>query len=373
MGQQKDGHIIVLGQGIAGLTAAVVLGEAGYPVQVLGRRYPAAGGLQLSPNGFKALAVLGLDEAVLNKAVRLNSVVIKSLSANRHLTEIIHKPDQTHAAIARQDFLDLLTDRAERLPQVSFTDTDLHALHFSQGKARIVSKDGQLFAGDEVIGADGANGLARAAIAGQNQSQTKAVYRAMRAEVEADKLPAVLRRPSTLLLLGDGCHLVSYPIAGGARNNLVFCASSDQLTPGWAQAVFSPNPVLACLAEPSIRWIDTPLYPAQTLPVWRREQVTLIGDAAHVMPPHLAQGAGQTFVDCACLKAELSKQPLSDALSQMAAIRSKEVQMITQKAAASGRVMRLGGLASRARNMFIDMAGPGFMNAWLKEVWDADG
>ena len=123
MGQQKDGHIIVLGQGIAGLTAAVVLGEAGYPVQVLGRRYPAAGGLQLSPNGFKALAVLGLDEAVLNKAVRLNSVVIKSLSANRHLTEIIHKPDQTHAAIARQDVLDLLTDRAERLPQVSFTDT----------------------------------------------------------------------------------------------------------------------------------------------------------------------------------------------------------------------------------------------------------
>ena len=166
MGQQKDGQIIVLGQGIAGLTAAVVLGEAGYPVQVLGRRYPAAGGLQLSPNGFKALAVLGLDEAVLNKAVRLNSVVIKSLSANRHLTEIIHKPDQTHAAIARQDVLDLLTDRAERLPQVIFTDTDLHALHFSQGKARIVSKDGQLFAGDEVIGADGATGLARAAIAG---------------------------------------------------------------------------------------------------------------------------------------------------------------------------------------------------------------
>ena len=57
----------------------------------------------------------------------------------------------------------------------------------------------------------------------------------------------------------------------------------------------------------------------------------------------------------------------------MAAIRSKEVQMITQKAATSGRVMSLGGLASRARNMFIDMAGPGFMNAWLKEVWDADG
>ena len=372
MGTQNDGHIIVLGQGIAGLTAAVVLAEAGYTVQVLGRRYPAAGGLQLSPNGFKALAVLGLDQPVLDKAVRLRSVVIKSMSANRHLTEIIHNPDQTHAAIARQDVLDLLIDRAERIPLVSFTDTDLSALHLSEGKAHIVSHDGQVFAGDEVIGADGANGLARAAIAGQNQNQTKAVYRAMRAEVEAEQLPAVLRRPSTLLLLGDGCHLVTYPIAGGARNNLVFCASSAQLTPGWAQRIFSPNPVLGCLSDPSIRWIDTPLYPAQTLPVWRRKPLTLIGDAAHVMPPHLAQGAGQTFVDCACLKAALTRQPLSDALSQMAAIRSKDVQMITQKAAASGQVMRLGGLASRARNMFIDMAGPKFMNAWLNEVWNAD-
>ena len=373
MRTQNDGHIIVLGQGIAGLTAAVVLAEAGYTVQVLGRRYPAAGGLQLSPNGFKALAMLGLDQAVLDKAVRLNSVVIKSLSANRHLAEIIHTPDQTHAAIARQDMLDLLTDRAESLPLISFTDTDLHALHFSEGTAQIVSQDGQLFSCKEVVGADGANGLARAAIAGNNQSQTKAAYRAMRAEVDAEQLPAVLRRPSTLLMLGDGCHLVTYPVAGGTRNNLVFCASSDQLTSGWAQRVFSPTPVLACLSDPSIRWGNTPLYPAQTLPVWRRDQLTLIGDAAHVMPPHLAQGAGQTFVDCACLKAELDKQPLSDALSRMAAIRSKDVQAITQKAAASGQVMRLGGLASRVRNIFIDMAGPGFMNAWLKDVWEADG
>ena len=90
------------------------------------------------------------------------------------------------------------------------------------------------------------------------------------------------------------------------------------------------------------------------------------------MPPHLAQGAGQTFVDCACLKAELARLPLSDALSQMAATRSKDVQKIIQKATASGQVMRLGGLASRARNMFIDLAGPRFMKSWLNDVWDTD-
>lgn len=376
MGNRKHSHIIVLGQGIAGLMAAVVLGEAGYPVQVLGRRYPAAGGLQLSPNGFRALATLGLEEAVLGRAVRLNAVVIKSLSTNRHLTEIIHQPEQKHAAIARQDVLDLLDSRAETIPHIRFTDTDLHALHLGTDSAQVVAGDGQLFTADEVIGADGANGLARTAITGQSQinDQDKRVasYRAMRAEVDAGLLPAALRRPSTTLMLGDGCHLVSYPIAGGARNNLVFCASADQLSSCWAQRFFAQNPVLSCLASPSLTWFDTPLYPAKTLPVWRCPQLTLIGDAAHVMPPHLAQGAGQTFVDGACLKAQLAQHPLSDALSQMAAIRAPQMQTITQKASASGRVMRLSGPASKARNIFIDLAGPRFMNAWLTDVWQAE-
>jgi salicylate hydroxylase len=43
-------------------------------------------------------------------------------------------------------------------------------------------------------------------------------------------------------------------------------------------------------------------------------QVTLIGDAAHIMPPHLAQGAGQSFEDIAYLKTQLQEKELSDAL-----------------------------------------------------------
>ena len=114
------------------------------------------------------------------------------------------------------------------------------------------------------------------------------------------------------------------------------------------------------------------LISAEVLPVWRRPHLTLVGDAAHVMPPHLAQGAGQTFVDAACLKVLLAEKPLAQALDQMAATRAVEIQAITKKADASGQIMRLGGIASYARNMFIDMAGPHFMNSWLNEVWQPE-
>lgn len=372
MANAAKSPLIVLGQGIAGLSAAIALGDAGYPVHIIGRRQAATGGLQLSPNGFRALACLGLEKAVLNKAVRLNAVVIQTLSTNRHLTEIIHEPQHLHAAVSRQDVMDCLVAKAETLSCIRFTNTEIHTLNLDTEKAELVSADGDIFSADEVIGADGARGLARAVLTGQNSLPPPPAYRAMRAEIDAAKLPAAFRRPATMLMLGDGCHLVSYPIKGGNHANIVFCASSDRLSSGWPQRCFGLNPLLSDLTDPAISWANTPLFPAEVLPVWRRAHLTLLGDAAHVMPPHLAQGAGQTFLDAACLKGALTKKTLAQALDQMAATRSIEVQTVTKKAATSGEVMRLSGIASQARNIFIDMAGPGFMSSWLDEVWQAE-
>ena len=363
--------VVVLGQGIAGLSAAIALGSSGYKVHLIGRRLAAAGGLQLSPNGFKALSSLGLDKAILDKADRLNAVVIRTLSTNRHLTEIIHDPMHLHAAVSRQDVMDCLLAKAENLSCIRFTDTDIHTLQLGTKKAKLVSADGDIFTADEVIGADGSKGLARAVLTGQN-SMPPPAHCAMRAEIEAARLPTAFRRPSTLLMLGDGCHVVSYPIKGGSQINLVFCTSANKVTSGWQKRYFGLNPLLSSLTDPAISWANTPLYPAEVLPVWRRAHLTIMGDAAHVMPPHLAQGAGQTFVDAACLKVLLAEKPLAQALDQMAATRSVEVEAITKKAAASGEVMRLGGVASHARNLFIDMAGPHFMNSWLDEVWEVE-
>ena len=364
--------IVVLGQGMAGLSAAIALGSAGYPVHLIGRPPATPGGLQLSPNGFRALSSLGLNKAILDKADRLNAVVIKALSTNRHLTEIIHDPKHLHAAVSRQDVMDCLVTKAEKLSCIHFTDTEIHTLHLGKEQAELVSEDGDVFNSDEVIGADGAKGLARAVLTGQNSLPLQPTYSAMRAEIDTAQLPATFRRPTTMLMLGDGCHMVSYPIKGSSQINLVFCTSADKVTNGWQQRCFGQNPLLSGLTDPAISWANTPLFPAEVLPVWRRAHLTLLGDAAHVMPPHLAQGAGQTFIDAACLKVLLAEKPLAQALDQMAITRSVEVQSITKKAAASGQIMRLSGVASHARNIFIDMAGPRFINSWLDEVWQAE-
>ena len=73
----------IIGHGLTGITAAIMLARAGYQVDLIGPRPEFAGGLQLAPNGLAALQSLGHYEAVRKKAVRLESIRITAMGDGR--------------------------------------------------------------------------------------------------------------------------------------------------------------------------------------------------------------------------------------------------------------------------------------------------
>ena len=97
----------------------------------------------------------------------------------------------------------------------------------------------------------------------------------------------------------------------------------------------------------------------------------LAGDAAHPIPPNLAQGAGQSLVDAASLLRWLADDNLDSALSGYARERSKAVGVIFKKAAVSSKIMALDGIGATARSTVIGLGGAPMLNAWLSEVWAA--
>ena len=56
--------------------------------------------------------------------------------------------------------------------------------------------------------------------------------------------------------------------------------------------------------EKTFRWA---LYDREPLPSWTRGRLTLLGDAAHPMLPHLGQGANQSIEDGMALATILSR------------------------------------------------------------------
>ena len=375
MAHTASHDIIIIGRNIAGLGAAYALGKAGYSSLIIGPETRLYGGFQLAPNGFSALEALGLRQNIDAGALAVNAIQLKSLERAETLAEISHDDTLPYAGISRQHILDCLLAAVKNLP-VTMMDSHLKALDLGRGSAqnRLLLETGDIISAPLLVGADGPAGLCRSAITGYQPEQAASDYLAMRAEIPASTLAKSFSNPVCQLWLGSGSHFVCYPFThqGQSLVNAVYCMKRSALSSGASEAIqriFSRHPVLSSFADNNIIWQETDLPDCESLPVWQRGGLTLIGDAAHQMPPHLAQGAGQVFEDIACLSECLTQAPPEQALRDMARIRSHDVTAIMQKARQSGSVMRLDGLSARMRNNFIKMAGGGFVEDWLRSVW----
>lgn len=95
---------------------------------------------------------------------------------------------------------------------------------------------------------------------------------------------------------GNWCVLLSA--------HLDTCSTSDR---------FSPIPELI-QATPASELLVLPNYALPRLPTWHSGRIVLLGDAAHVMPPHSGQGVAQAVEDAARLSIAL-KDYLGDSSS----------------------------------------------------------
>src|SRR5688500_2814865 len=117
--------------------------------------------------------------------------------------------------------------------------------------------------------------------------------------------------------LGAGRQFLVEPLRAGQLNNYVGLVSTDeQMRESW-----SVPGDQAALAREFARWdplveaiiaqIDTTfrwgLYDREPLQTWTSGRLTLLGDAAHPMLPHLGQGANQAIEDGVALAAVLGR------------------------------------------------------------------
>ncbi len=320
--------IMIAGGGIGGLVAAIALVQRGFDVRVVeqasGLREVGAG-VQISPNGSRVLAALGLLEPARAVAVEPEGKEIRLWNSG----ETWPLFDLGGAAEREFGFPYFMLHRADlqAVLATAFTQAAPGALALRRrlvsveqdaGSVCVLFEDGSRETADLLIGADGVHSAVRAAVAAPAPARFTGCM-AWRGVVPTDRLPERFRRPVGVNWVGPGRHVVTYPLRRGELVNFVGVVErSDWTVESWtergsreecARDFEGWHPDVQSLIDgidDHYRWALLSRPPTET---WCRGRVALLGDACHPMLPFMAQGAVMAMEDGIVLARAIAGDP----------------------------------------------------------------
>ncbi|KUF11370.1 FAD-dependent monooxygenase [Pseudoponticoccus marisrubri] len=340
---------VILGGGIGGLAVALALRTRGLSVRVLEQAEAireVGAGIQVSPNGLRVIEALGLGAAFRARSVEGQAVSLRDHRRGREVLrlDLSRLPEgQSYRFVHRADLIDLLAEAA----RVAGVEIRLlqRARTVHPGTPPVVELcNGDRVEGDLVIGADGLNSVLRPVLNGAAEPFFTGQV-AWRATV-----PNVTGHPAEARVhMGPGRHLVTYPLRGGERVNMVAVEERrDWVAEGWShrddaahlRAAFAgfggdvPE-LMAQVCDPGL-W---GLFRHPVARAWHGPGVALLGDAAHPTLPFLAQGANMALEDAWVLADALAGAGSLDAgLARYQARRRDRVMRVI--AAANGNAWK---------------------------------
>lgn len=301
--------IVVVGGGIGGLFAANALIAQGLEVSVY-EQAPALGeigaGVFLTPNSVRQLERVGLGPAVEKFGSRVGPGSQYFRDDGTPIAPVQTADSSGWNATFGMHRADLVDMLANRLPD-DVVHTGHRAIGFAQEgeTGRVTFANGATAQGDIVIAADGIHSEIRQFVVPPSQPvfSNSVAYRGTVPHELVPQWPT----DRWLMWLGKGRHFLVFPLRAGKLINYVgFVPADAAMKESWSQPG-DPDTLRAEFAgwdprigdllghvKTTLKWA---LYDREPLPVWTKGRLTLLGDAAHPMLPHLGQGANQSIED----------------------------------------------------------------------------
>jgi 2-polyprenyl-6-methoxyphenol hydroxylase-like FAD-dependent oxidoreductase len=306
-------RILVVGAGVSGIAVARGLLRDGHDVTVFDQRpnVTAGGGaVTIWSNGATVLEQLGVD---MTGAGQLLSAVRVMTSSGRPLATLdlntmVNRLGAPIRMVPRRILLERLLEGfpADRIQ----CNSRAASVVSTNNGVRVDFEDGSSADGDLLIGADGLHSVVRNVVGARPAKPTG--WCSWQGLVT---LPDVADPHVAVMMIGEHGNLGLWP-AGGSDLQWWFDLpwSPGFLRPqqplemirshftGWSDVV---DEVLTTLTDEDLSPSPFPHF-RHPVPRAGRGAVTLLGDAAHTMPPTLAQGTNQALLDAMVLRKALS-------------------------------------------------------------------
>jgi 2-polyprenyl-6-methoxyphenol hydroxylase-like FAD-dependent oxidoreductase len=312
---------IVIGGGIAGTVAAIALRKAGLDAEIHEAYERGADGigafLTLAANGFRGLRVLGLDGPALARGFDTPRFSIE-LGNGDVLTQIPTGPsggDDITRTVARADLYGALRDEAVARGVPVFYGHRLRGVEpTSSGGVAAQFDDGSEVEGDLLVGADGLHSRLRTLL---DPAAPQPRYLGLLNTGGYARGLSLGGEPGTMhMIFGKRCFYawVAHPddgsiwwFANPARAREPTRRELADIAPeAWRAELLdllsvdrTPGAAIAAATEQVFAGWGTHDLP--TVPVWHRDRMLIIGDAAHAAAPSSGQGASMAIEDAVVL------------------------------------------------------------------------
>ncbi|MFT4119821.1 FAD-dependent monooxygenase [Bradyrhizobium sp.] len=318
---------VIIGAGVAGMSAAWWLGRSGWRSIVVERAEDLRDGgymMGISGPGYETAGRMGLIPPLEKVSYAINENVYRD-RRGRELLRLRYRDflkDLPYLALRRNDLIRVLRDALDENTELKFGCT-VETIRTEGDRAVVGLSDRSTIDCDLVIGADGFRSASRRLVFGEDENVLEHLgYRFAVFDVDDN-----IKLEADFLSFAEPGHLAEYYALNGGRLAAMHVWRDREATaPPRVEDRWSMLERVSATSHPMVRQFlkdgaagDPPTIDSLTmvnLPTWHKGRFVLLGDAAHCLTLVSGQGAGMAMASSEVLAQELAAaQTVPEALA----------------------------------------------------------